>query len=127
MTFVVNVLFCRILGCWSLAAAAVLLVPLAASAHDELPAHHKVLPSTATEVMKAFWITERVKQDLTSVSGPDSTTAAAACDPITGLADPSTDPTNTDLPYPCDGIDLQSFLSLNDIGGTASNSEANDI
>jgi len=104
-----------------MAVAAATLAPLGAPAHDELPAHHKVLPSTATEVMRAFFATERVKLPLTSVTSPPGSAASAPC--TGGLATTG----NGDAPYPCRGIDLQSFLALDDIGGTRTNSEANDI
>ncbi|MFQ5565498.1 MAG: choice-of-anchor B family protein [Paracoccaceae bacterium] len=120
MKFVIDSVLRPVLACSSLVAAAVLLTSLSASAHDELPAHHKVLPPAATAVMKAFWITERAKQELASAVTLDGS-AAAPC--IAGSADPS----NGDPPYPCDGIDLQSFLPLDDIGGTRTNASGNDI
>ena len=121
MSYFSNTSLRSVLGCWSLVAAAVILIPPDAAAHDELPAHHKVLPSTATQVMQAFWMTRQAKQDLASATTDDSS-AAAACDEGTHLADPGTGD-----PYPCSGIDLQSFLPLKKIGGDRSNSAANDI
>ncbi|MDC1198791.1 choice-of-anchor B family protein [bacterium] len=99
---------------WIVAAFATLALAQPALAHDELPAHHKVLPSTATAVMKAFWLDQHLKEDLDPIIGPEAA-ASNVCD--TGFAGA----------YPCNGVDLLSFLPLDAIGGTASNSAGNDI
>jgi choice-of-anchor B domain-containing protein len=77
-------------------------------AHDELPAHHKILPENATAVMRAF------QEDL---QAPQALAAATNVLCSGGFADI----------YPCDNVDLEAFMPLADIGGTRSNSAANDI
>ncbi|MDH3295303.1 MAG: choice-of-anchor B family protein [Acidimicrobiia bacterium] len=87
-----------------------LLAPAGASAHPEGPAHHAPLPEHATPVMKAVFVDHHPPQQLESV------TAAAATVCSGGSA----------AGYPCSNVDLESFLSLADLGGS-STEEANDI
>ena len=87
----------------------VVLVDSAPSfAHPDGPAHHNPLPAHATDVMKKQREDAQPPQNLPAVSG-------AACSG--GMA----------ASYPCSNIDLEAFMPLADIGGTRSNSEANDI
>ncbi|UCG24889.1 MAG: choice-of-anchor B family protein [Chloroflexota bacterium] len=79
-----------------------------AVAHPGGPAHHNPLPEHATDVMRAFWVDHHAPQDLQALN----TTACAG-----GFADA----------YPCNNVDLEAFLPLNQIGGTSSQSAANDI
>jgi choice-of-anchor B domain-containing protein len=105
---------------WALAALAVVSIPDMTTAHDDGPAHHRARPENATQTMTAFEDSRRQKLPLSSKI---STTSAPAAECLSGAADAD----NGDAPYPCDGIDMQSFLALDDIGGFRSNSEANDI
>ncbi|MDX1615088.1 MAG: choice-of-anchor B family protein [Candidatus Promineifilaceae bacterium] len=94
-----------------LAMAAILLFLLlagSAAAHPEGPAHHKVLPPHATEVMRAFWLDQQAPQNLEAASSSN------CVDGMAGI-------------YPCHNVDLLAFMPLADIGGTSSNSSANDI
>lgn len=79
-------------------------------AHPEGPAHHNPLPAHATAVMRAFWADQQAPQNLQSTTGS-----------VTECTDGSAGS------YPCSNVDLLAFLSLADIGGTQSNSAANDI
>jgi choice-of-anchor B domain-containing protein len=78
------------------------------AAHPEGPAHHNPLPTHATDVMRAFANNDHAPQALAA-------TSTTTC--VGGLAGT----------YPCSNVDLESFLPLNAIGGTSSNSAANDI
>ncbi|MDP8988437.1 MAG: choice-of-anchor B family protein, partial [Actinomycetota bacterium] len=79
-----------------------------AVAHPEGPAHHNPLPAHATEVMRAFAADQQA---------PSSSGALGANPCSEGFAGP----------YPCSNVDLLAYLPLSDIGGTRSNSAANDI
>ncbi|MDP8930095.1 MAG: choice-of-anchor B family protein, partial [Actinomycetota bacterium] len=83
-----------------------LLAP--AEAHPEGPAHHAPVPPHATEVMKAFAADQQEPAGLAATSSADCVDGFAAG-------------------FPCDNVDLLAFLPLADIGGTRSNSAANDI
>lgn len=99
---------------WSRLTVVVTLVAMLAAggtpavAHPEGPAHHNPLPAHATEVMRAF----AADQQAPSTSGALGETPCSA-----GFAGP----------YPCSNVDLLAYLPLSDIGGTRSNSAANDI
>jgi choice-of-anchor B domain-containing protein len=85
------------------------LVPLAAaSAHPDGEAHHNPLPAHASENMKAFAQDAHTPQNLAAAT-------TTAC--VGGFAGA----------YPCNNVDLESFLPLANIGGTSGNSAANDI
>ncbi len=77
-------------------------------AHPEGEAHHSPLPAHATHVMRAFAEDSHASQNLA---------AAAATPCVGGFAGQ----------YPCNNVDLEAFLPLNQIGGTAAQSSANDI
>ncbi len=77
-------------------------------AHPEGPAHHNPLPAHATPVMRAFAAHQQAPSNV-GARGPTS------CE--NGKAGP----------YPCSNVDLLAYLPLADIGGTRSNSAANDI
>jgi choice-of-anchor B domain-containing protein len=99
---------------WSRLAVVVTLAGMLAGsggpvlAHPEGPAHHNPLPAHATEVMRAF----AADQQAPSTAGALGPTACT--DGFAG-------------PYPCSNVDLLAYLPLSDIGGTRSNSAANDI
>jgi len=78
------------------------------TAHPEGPAHHNPLPIHATNVMRALWADRQPPQNLEAMS-------ASGC--VGGLAGG----------YPCNNVDLEAFMPLAEIGGTSSNSAANDI
>jgi choice-of-anchor B domain-containing protein len=78
-------------------------------AHPEGPAHHNPLPAHATDVMRAFAADQQGPSTAGAVLGPVSCTGGEAAG------------------YPCSNVDLESYLPLADIGGTRSNSAANDI
>jgi choice-of-anchor B domain-containing protein len=88
----------------------VLAITGSVSAHPEGPPHHNDLPEHASPVMRAFWATDH-EPDLTS-----STLSTTRCE-ANGFAGP----------YPCNNVDLESYMTLADIGGTRSNSAVNDI
>jgi choice-of-anchor B domain-containing protein len=77
-------------------------------AHPEGPAHHNPMPAHATKVMRAFAADQQ---------GPTSATALSDKPCTDGYAGG----------FPCDNVDLLSYLPLSKIGGTRSNSAANDI
>lgn len=77
-------------------------------AHPTGPAHHSPLPLHATRAMRALANDHLPAQDLAAMS-------ATGC--IGGMAGI----------YPCNNVDLESFMPLSEIGGTRSNSAANDI
>ena len=83
-------------------------------AHDELNGrpHHIEAPMNPTAIMQAFMEgkleDELPVQDLAAMAGTICTSGMAGS-------------------YPCDGVDLQAFMPLADIGGDLANSEANDI
>ena len=77
-------------------------------AHPEGPGHHNPFPAQATNVMRAFADNDHAPEALAALS----TTACPG-----GFAGA----------YPCSNVDLESFLPLNEIGGTSSQSAANDI
>lgn len=77
-------------------------------AHPTGPAHHNPMPVHATRVMRALADDHLPAQDLAAM-------AATTCS--NGFAGT----------YPCNNIDLESFMPLSAIGGTRSNSAANDI
>ncbi|HUG84424.1 MAG TPA: choice-of-anchor B family protein, partial [Euzebya sp.] len=79
-----------------------------AAAHPEGPAHHNPLPAHASDLMRAFADDHQAPADLAAMS-------STAC--VDGFAGP----------YPCRNVDLMAFMPLADIGGTSSNSAANDI
>ncbi len=91
-----------------------LFVQTGASAHDEGPAHHAPMPEKASAVMKAVFTDHHAPQDLDSVVSPIASEPAAAC--VNGMA----------AGFPCNNADLESFVSLSDLGGS-STEEANDI
>ncbi len=94
-----------------LAAAAFAMVLTTAGpigAHPEGPAHHNPLPAHATEVMRAFAAQDHTPQELSALS-------TTQC--VGGFAGA----------YPCNNVDLEAFLPLNQIGGTSGQSAANDI
>ena len=78
------------------------------AAHPEGPAHHSPMPAHATETMRAFAADQVGQYTGGAVSN-------AAC--VDGMAGP----------FPCSNVDLKAFMPLADIGGTSSNSKANDI
>ena len=78
-----------------------------AGAHPEGPAHHAPLPEHATTVMRAFFADTLAPQALPAVS-------STAC--VGGDA----------AGYPCDNVDLEAFVPLAALGGSATE-EANDI
>ncbi len=82
--------------------------PASLLAHPEGNAHHNPLPTHATNTMRAFWADRQ---------GPQALSAMASTSCTGGFAGT----------YPCNNVDLLAFMPLNDIGGTGSNSEANDI
>jgi MFS family permease len=88
--------------------ALILLAAGSVSAHPEGPAHHNPLPEHATDVMRAFADNDHAPQALAAMT-------TTAC--VGGFAGA----------YPCSNVDLEAFLPLNQIGGTSSNSAANDI
>ena len=85
-----------------------LLVSQQSAAHPEGPAHHSPLPSRASATMRAFAADNHANLSLAAAS-------STACD--NGFAGI----------YPCNNVDLEAFLPLSQIGGTASQSAANDI
>jgi choice-of-anchor B domain-containing protein len=99
---------------WSRLAVVVALAGMLAGAgapvlaHPQGPGHHNPLPAHATEVMRAF----AADQQAPSTAGALGPTACT--DGFAG-------------PYPCSNVDLLAYLPLSDIGGTRSNSAANDI
>ncbi len=97
---------------FSLGVTAVLAALLTAppvAAHPEGPAHHNPLPIHATEVMRAFAADQQ---------------AAATTDP---LRNQPCNESGFAGPYPCSNVDLLAYMPLSEIGGTRSNSAANDI
>ena len=82
--------------------------------HDEpgLRPHHIDVPANPTAVMRAF--TQGKFDDGLPVQNL-AATANILCDGISADG------------YPCNGVDLMSFMPLADIGSTQSNDEANDI
>ena len=83
-------------------------------AHDELGArpHHIDTPANPTAVMRAF-SEGKLGDDLPV----QNLNALAQTDCVGGAADG----------YPCDNVDLGSFMPLSEIGSTQSNDEGNDI
>lgn len=83
-------------------------------AHDELDGkpHHIDAPMNPTAVMKAF-----MEGKLGDTLAAEELTAAATTLCTDGTAGI----------YPCDNVDLNAFLPLNQIGGTVAGDEANDI
>jgi choice-of-anchor B domain-containing protein len=77
-------------------------------AHPEEPAHHKPLPIHANLVMRALAEDSLPPQNLAAM------TTTACSFGFAGI-------------YPCNNIDLEAFMPLSAIGGTNSNSAANDI
>jgi choice-of-anchor B domain-containing protein len=77
------------------------------SAHPESPAHHAPLPEHASTVMRAFFADHH---------GPEALAAAASTSCVGGFAGI----------YPCDNVDLEAFVPLADLGGSATE-QANDI
>jgi choice-of-anchor B domain-containing protein len=77
------------------------------SAHPEGPAHDAPLPEHASTVMRAFFADQH---------GPEALAAAASTSCVGGLAGI----------YPCNNVDLEAFVPLADLGGSATE-EANDI
>ena len=88
--------------------ALVVALSMPVGAHPDGPAHHNPLPAHATEVMRAFAADQQA---------PASLQALGSADCVDGFAGP----------YPCKNVDLLAFMPLADIGGTRSNSAANDI
>ncbi|MBW3576954.1 MAG: choice-of-anchor B family protein [Actinobacteria bacterium] len=89
-------------------AALVVALTTPAAAHPEGPSHHAPAPPHATEVMKAFAADQQEPASLEATGSATCTDGFAAG-------------------YPCSNVDLLAFLPLSDIGGTRSNSAANDI
>ena len=85
-----------------------LLASQQTSAHPEGPAHHSPLPTHASATMRAFADDNHADQSLAAAS-------TTAC--VGGFAGI----------YPCSNVDLEAFLPLSQIGGTASQAAANDI
>ena len=77
-------------------------------AHPEGPAHHNPLPVHASATMQAFARDQHEPQNLASLSTTNCVGGFAGI-------------------YPCNNVDLEAFMPLADIGGTRSNSAANDI
>jgi choice-of-anchor B domain-containing protein len=77
-------------------------------AHDEGPAHHRPLPAHATQVMRAF------QNDLLEPQALQSLRNVACEGGSAGT-------------YPCSNVHLEAFMPLSEIGGTSTNSAANDI
>ncbi len=98
----------RTLALTALVAALTVAVSGPLGAHPEGPAHHNPLPAHATQTMRAFAADRHGAEDLAAM-------AATAC--VGGFAGI----------YPCSNVDLESFLPINQIGGTSSQSELNDI
>lgn len=89
--------------------SALLAAPV--GAHPEGPSHHSPLPVHATAVMRAFAADAQAQSTAPAVTG-----GAVACSQDGQAAG-----------YPCQNVDLLSYLPLDQIGGTRSNSAANDI
>ena len=102
-------LACRI----ALAGVFVVAMSSAPRAHDEPNGrpHHIDVPASPTAVMRAF--SEGKLDDDLSVQNLEALTVAECID---GFADG----------YPCDNVDLMSFMPLSEIGSTQSNDEGND-
>ncbi len=90
------------------ALTAALLTSQPTAAHPDGPGRHEPLPAHATEVMRAFADDHQGNHNLAAM-------ATTAC--VGGFAGI----------YPCDNVDLEAFMPLNQIGGTSAQSEANDI
>ena len=84
------------------------------TAHDEpgLKPHHVDAPMNPTAAMQAFMVGK-----LGDELAVQNLSAASSFSCLGGFADV----------YPCEGVDLQAFMPLPDIGGDRANSEANDI
>ena len=85
-----------------------LMAPTPVIAHPEGPAHHNPLPTHASEVMRAFADDHQGPENLAAVAGQPCVNNLAGI-------------------YPCNNVDLEAFLPIAEIGGTSSQSEANDI
>lgn len=94
---------------FAFASALLLATGLPLFAHPEGPAHHNPLPIHASEVMRAFARDHHEPQELAALSAFECIDGFAA-----GI-------------YPCNKVDLEAFMPLDQIGGTLSNSAANDI
>ncbi len=81
------------------------------AAHPEGEAHHSPLPAHANEVMRAQFRDHHGSVHLAAAS------SLACTNGVVQTADEA---------YPCDNVDLESFMPLEDLGA-ASNEEANDI
>ncbi len=88
------------------ALSTVLAAPV--GAHPEGEAHHNPLPAHATDTMRAFAADQQSGATGTALGPTECTDGFAG-------------------PYPCSNVDLLSYLPLSAIGGTRSNSAANDI
>lgn len=98
----------------SVAITLLLLFSIRASSHDEpgVRPHHVDLPANPTAVMRAF-----SRGKLGDDVGVQNLAALADAGCVEGFAGI----------YPCNNIDLMSFMPLSSIGATQSNDEANDI
>jgi choice-of-anchor B domain-containing protein len=79
-----------------------------AAGHPDGAAHHNPLPAHATPVMRAFAADQQAPSTAAATGSAQCSGGSAAG-------------------YPCSNVDLLAHLPLADIGGTRSNSAANDI